>query len=247
MVDTTASTVNMASFVPKVDASQILNYIIIGLVCVIVLAVIGFTVWNYLKKKKYGEYKVIIFENDSSGNTHEAYDRAGIFLDKLTGFKLFFLEKRKKGLNPNNVPFVVSKDKKGRLVKTVYLKKIGISNYVFLHVKLKEDGSKMFTVGEEDVNWASQDIEKIRRTFNKENWLSKYGAWIFFAVTMIIIMIVVVSLFNKFAILKETATLLDQSNAKQEHIVEMLFNMSQTTAFNPNIPIIVGPNSGGPK
>jgi len=238
MVDLTNGVQGLA---PKVSATGILNGVLIFCAIVIALALIGwFLVW-YFKKRKYGEYKVVIWEKDSTGNTHEFYDRAGVFVDKQTGNKLLFLERLKKGLNPNKIPFVSSKDKKGRLVKTVYLRKTGVSNYVFCHVKLDEKGIA-FTVGEEDVNWAAQDIQRVRQSFLKEGWLQKFAPYIMFIVTILIVMIILISLFNKMGVIETASNNMLKVTEQQKIITEMMLNLTnQTNNFGTKIPIINQP------
>jgi hypothetical protein len=111
-----------------------------------------------------------------------------------------------------------------------------VSNYRFCKVSL-QDGALKFTVGEEDVNWAAQDMETIRRTFRKENWLEKYAPWIMFAVTIIIIMIILMSLFNKFTVMKDISDNLIKVTEAQIQITEMLVN--NTAIINTHgVPII---------
>jgi hypothetical protein len=235
--------VSLSSIVPKVSSTQIISSVLWFCVIIVVVGFIGYLIWYYLRKKRYNQLKVVIWEKDSNGNVHEFYDRAGIFIDKQTGFKLFFLEKVKKGLNPNRVPFVSSKDKKGRLIKTVYLRKIGVSNYVYCDMLL--DKQVEFHVGEEDVNWAAQDIERIKRTFNKENWLQKFAPYIMFIVTILIVMIVLISLFNKFGVIKDASDNMLRVTEAQLKITQSLQEMTnQTIQDKASIPII-RPAGGG--
>lgn len=226
------------SMIPDVSGTQILDTVLWGLVIILIIGAIGLFLWYWYKKRKYKEYRIVIWEKDSTGNAHEYYDRGGIFIDKTTSHKLLFLEKMKKGLNPNNVPYVTSKDKKGRLVKTVYLRRTGVSNYVFCHIKINDDGT-LFTVGEEDVNWAAQDIEKIRRTFNKESWLTKYAPYIIFIVTIMIVMIILLALFNKMGVIEEASSNMLLVSEKQERITELMLNITESNALNPGRPIII--------
>jgi hypothetical protein len=229
----------ITGMLPEVSTTGILNGIMIFAIVVIVLALIGYAIIWYVKKRKYKEYRVVIWEKDSTGNAHETYDRAGVFIDKKTGFKLLFLEKLKKGLNPNKVPFVSSKDKKGRLVKTIYLRRTGVSNYVFCHVQLSDEGVA-FTVGEEDVNWAAQDIERIRRSFLKEGWLQKFAPYIMFIITILIVMIIMISLFNKFGVLEATSSNLLKVAELNQYTTELLLNLTnRTSQFQQTIPIVV--------
>ena len=240
-----ADTINLSSMIPKVSTGDVLQWTLITITIILGLVLLGVITYKYIQKKKYGQYRIIIIEKDSTGNTHEYYDRAGIFTNKKTGLKLLFLEKMKKGLNPNNVPYVTSKDKKGRLIKTVYLVRTGVSNFKYCHIKV-EDGILNFTVGEEDVNWAAQEIENIRRTFNKDSWLNKFAPYILFIVTILIVMIVLISLFNKMSVIKEASNNLVTISEKQLEITTLLYNITTSPTLNNNIPIIVpSVNSGG--
>ena len=238
MVNVTNGVMGM---LPKASATGILNGVLIFCLVITALSIIGYLLIWYFKKRKFGEYKIVIWEKDSTGNTHETYDRAGIFVDKKTGFKLLFLERLKKGLNPNNVPFVSSKDKKGRLVKTVYLRKTGVSNYVYCHVRINNDGTT-FTVGEEDVNWAAQDIERVRRSFLKEGFLQKFAPYIMFIITILIVMIILISLFNKFEVIQKAADSLLKVAEMNHKTTELLFNLTnRTDQFQQTIPVITMP------
>lgn len=234
MVDLTNGIQGM---LPKVSTAGFLNTVLIIIVSVLVLGALGFWIWKIRQNKKYGQFKVVIWEKDSTGNSHEYYDRAGIFLDKKTGFKLFFLQKLKKGLNPNNVPYVTSKDKKGRLVKTVYLRRIGVSNFVYCHVKINDGVT--FTVGEEDANWLEQEMEKIRRTFGKEPLWTKLASYIMFIITVLVVMIVLISLFNKFTVLEKVAASMERVTENQLEITQLMYNLTQSPVLNKGMPIIV--------
>ena len=229
--------VDLTSMIPKVNSASLISGVLWFCIAVVIVGGIGYYIWWNTKKKKYAQFKVVIWEEDSNGNVHEFYDRAGIFVDKQTGFKLFFLEKLKKGLNPNKVPFVSSKDKKGKLIKTVYLRKTGVSNYVYCVMELL--GKVEFTVGEEDVNWAAQDIERIRKTFGKESWLQKFAPYIMFIITILIVMIVLISLFNKFGVIKEASDNMVKVSELQLQTTQLLFNMTNgTITQQATMPII---------
>lgn len=224
----------LTGMLPNVSMSGIARGIMIFLIVLIVVSIIGTYLFLWLRNKRFKEFKVIILEKDSTGNVHESYDRAGIFLDKKTNLKLLFMKKFKKGMNPNNVPYVTAKDKKGRLVKTIYLLKTGVSNFRFIHVSIESDMLK-FTVGEEDVNWAAQDYETIIKTFQKESFWAKYGGYILFVISIIIIMIILISLFNKFAVLKDVANSLQKVSENMYEIMKLL----NSTQINTGAPIIV--------
>ena len=235
----------VAGMLPKVSATGLMNGVMIFCAVVIVLAIIGWFVIYWFKKRKYNEYRVVIWEKDTTGNTHESYAKAGVFVDKATRLKLLFIDGIKKGMNPNSVPFVSARNKKGKLIKTIYLRKTGVSNYVFCHVKLNEEGV-MFTVGEEDVNWAAQDIERVRRSFLKEGLLQKFAPYIMFIVTILIVMIILISLFNKMGVISEASANMVLVSEKQLEITQLLQNLTnQTNKFQQTIPVITIPNQVG--
>ena len=237
-------TEGLAGMIPQVSGQQVLSWVTIGLILILSASILGYLAWYFLKRKKYSEYVVRILEEDSHGNIHESYDRAGIFLDKHTGFRLFFLEKAKKGLNPNKVPYISAKVMKGLiikkpvLVKIVQLRKTGVSNYVFIHPTLDQEGAK-FTQGEEDMNWGAQELEKIRRTFGKDNIWSKLAPYIMFIVTIMIIMIILISFFNKFGVLEQVSRDMLAISENQLRISDLLLNATRSPTVNPGMPIIV--------
>jgi hypothetical protein len=223
----------LTGMIPSISANDIIMWALGILIAIVAFTgVIAYIVVRIMNKR-YSEYKVVIWEKDSTGNVHEYYDQAGVFLNKKTQFKLLFLRKLKKGLNPNNVPYITAKDKKGKLQKTIYLLRTGVSNYRFVYPKIQDEVIK-FTVGEEDVNWAQQDYEEIVKTFDRKGFLDKYGAMLMFAFVVIIIMIILLVLFSKFGVLKEVSLAQLESNKLQLQIIQEMKNMSQIMPYPVN-------------
>jgi hypothetical protein len=233
MVDVTEQIQGM---IPKVSGTQILTGLLIGGGVILALGFIGFLLWKWFVKRKYNEYKVIIFEKDATGNVHEYYDRAGIFVDKKSGFKLLFLEKMKIGLNPNSPPYNIAKDRKGRLLKTVYLRRVGVSNFRFIKMSLTEEGT-LFSVGEEDANWYAHEMEKIDRMVGKTSLWSQLAPFVTIVLALIIMLIVIIVLFNKLEAFSQAATSLAKSSEIQLEISKTLQNISigKGTAITPTI------------
>jgi hypothetical protein len=230
---------NLGITMPSVSTAGIISFALWTLIILLVVGIGILLGWRWWKARRYRDYNVVIWEKDSTGHTHEYYDKGGIFLDKKTGYRLLFLQRLKKGLNPNNVPYITSKDKKGRLIKTIYLRKIGESNYVFCKVEIKEDGTRI-TSGEEDVNWLYQEMQKVKNTFGIENFWQKNSAIIMWVITMVLVLVLVLSLFNKFTILKDIAEKLDEASEKQLEITTLMYNISQSNNLRPaGSPIIV--------
>jgi len=231
----------LTSMMPNVSAAGVIKTVIIVMIALMVLAAIGVYLFFYFRNKKYAEFHVVIFEKDSLGNTHEKYDRAGIFLNKKTNLKLLFLKKLKKGMNPNGIPYVTSQDKKGRLIKTIYMVKTGVSNYRFCKVTLDE-GVLKYSVGEEDVNWAAQDYETVTKTFGTTSFLEKYGGYILFIITIIIVMVILLSLFGKFVIMRDVAT---QLKLTADAMLKVADSLNQTVRMQTGAPLIIPGVPGG--
>lgn len=216
----------LSSMVPKVSSAGIISTIVWVFFAVIVFVCIILWIYIHFQKKKFAEYRIVIYEKDSTGNTHEYYDQGGIFINKKTGLKLLWLKRFKKGLDPNKVPYVTAKDGKGRLVKTVYLIRTGVSNFRFLHVKIEGTIPK-FTIGEEDINWASQELEAVKKTYLKKNLLEQLLPIAVFIIIAIIIMIILITLFGKIGIIKEATANLERTSANQIIINEQLKNITE--------------------
>ena len=238
MVDLSTGLSGMTS---GVSMSGLLNGLKWFLIIVLVAGLIGYITYYFLSKKKYKEYRVEILDKDSNDNVYKTFDKGGVFLDKKTGNRLLFIEKAKVGLNPNNIPYISTIDNKGRLIKTVTLRRIGVNNYVFVHVSL---GDKIaVTIGEEDLNNAAQEMNKIRRTYDKKSWLDKLLAPIIFIVTIMIIMIILLTLFNKFAIIKDVSSNMLEITKEQKIITGYLLNMTnQTIQENKGYATIIKPS-----
>lgn len=227
--------ISPASFIPKISMGQALNWVLIGIMIILGIIIIWFAWWYRKKKIKYGQFRIEILEKDSTGNIYRRYDNAGVFLDKRTNMRLLYLEKAKVGLNPNNIPYVSTINKKGKIIKTVTLRKIGVNNYVFVRINL---GSTVeMTVGEEDLNNAASEMSKIRRMTNKESWLSKLAPYIMFIITIMVVLIIVITLFNKFGILKEVSANMVTVTDNQYRIMDLMKNM---TVQNSQAPTIIG-------
>ena len=160
----------------------------IGIIIVVILLVGGFLIglmFLYFYTKKWKQFKVIVWGKDSFGQVYEEYDSAGIFVDKQTMNKRFFLKNNKVGLNPDNVPYVV--DRKGK--KMVYVIKTGLKNFYFLQPKLDTQGKITFSVGEEDVNWAVNAYERQKKVFGS-SMLLQYMPFIVLAFVSIIVLVI---------------------------------------------------------
>lgn len=178
--------------------------IIILIISVIFIGAMAFAAWYFAdKKKRYGQFKCIIWGRDGFGQTTETTDSAGIFVDRKTQNKRFFLKKANVGLDPDNVPYIIS----GK-TKVVYLLKTGLKNFRYIKPKVGEEFE--LEVGEEDVNWAVNSYERQKKTFG-QNLLLQYLPFISLGFVSIVILIMFIYFFKQFPVLKETALALKEA------------------------------------
>lgn len=217
----------LKEMIPNVSAAGILNGMIWFLVGILVVGIVGVLTWYFVQKRKYRDFRVEIFDKDANGNVYKKLDRGGIFLDKKSGYKLLWLEKAKAGLDPNDPPYVSHLDKRGRLIRTVYVRKDGEGNYRYISITLGEKISA--SVKEEDLNNAHQEMSKIRRTYDKKSWLDKYGAIATWVIVIVCSMILVLSIFNKFTVMKEISENTLRVTELQTQITGQLLNLTNMT------------------
>lgn len=156
----------------------------------------------YKKWKRYQEFRCVIYP---IGKITEDYDRAGIFVDKKTGNKRFFMMKNNVGLEPDNVPFRVSGKK-----KIVYLVQDGLKNFRFININTL-DTEPDVSIGEEDVNWAINSYERQKKMFQPSTLL-QYMPFIALAFVSIVILIIFIYFFKDFAVLKDVAINLKEAS-----------------------------------
>lgn len=174
------------------------NIGIIAVVIVFFIVLAGLMIFLMSQYKKWSQFTCVIWGKDGFGQVIESTDKAGIFVDRKTKNKRFFLRKGKVGLECNNVPYI----QKGR-TKVVYLLRTGLKNFTFIKPSI-DDSMMRFDVGEEDVNWAINAYEKQKRLFN-QNVLMQYMPFIMIGFVTIVIMIIFIYFFKQFPVLKATA------------------------------------------
>ena len=185
-----------------VDVTSISSIAInIGMLLLVVLffvICVGISIYAMAQYKKWGQFTCIIWGKDGFGQLVEKNDRAGIFIDRKTSNKRFFIRKANVGLECNNIPYI-HKGKK----KIVYLLQTGLKNFKFIKPTISDNQIK-FEVGEEDVNWAINAYEKQKKLFN-QNVLLQYMPFILLAFVSIIILIMFIYFFKQFPTLLKTA------------------------------------------
>lgn len=186
-------------------ASVALRIVIMIVSIVFTVAFIGGITWWVIRWRRFTEYQCRIFEFDGLDQLRAKTDGAGVFVDKATKTKLFFLKRGRVGLNPDSIPYVTEGKK-----KVVYLLKTGQKNYVYLKFKLRKDLLKIKPVGEEDVNWAINDYTKSKKIF-QNTLLIQLIPYMAIAFVSIIILVIFIYFFKEFSSLSAMADSLSEA------------------------------------
>jgi len=187
----------MAAFDTQAIFSQIMGMATYVIAILFVIVVCYGIFWIVRREMRY-PYKVIIIDKSQTGGVIYKGDRGGVFIDKKTNNKLFFLKKHKASLSPDNIPFVFFNGK-----KCVFVIEAGHMNFRFVEPNIQvrqvvkeqfryaDDGSVMkdengnqlvqqvvieedifsLRVGEEDVNWAINAYDRSKVLFMKTTFM----------------------------------------------------------------------------
>lgn len=175
----------------------------IGIMLIVIVVLAGITygvTFLFLRYKQYNEFRCVILHRDGFGQLVEKSDTAGIFVDKKTNNKRFFMKKNNVGLNPDNVPYLPGTGGK----KTVYLSQVGLKNFRFIHFNLNNPNEFGVSVGEEDVNWAINAYERQKKMFS-QSMLMQLMPFMIIAFVSIIILVIFIYFFKNFGVLKSVA------------------------------------------
>lgn len=184
-----------------------LNIGVIILTILIVVGIVGFATYMYGRWKKYREFDCIIFEKDGFGQITEKTDKAGVFVDNKTKNKRFFMKSANVGLDPDNIPYVRTANNK----KVVYLLQHGLKNFRYLKFGFQTERFRI-KVGEEDVNWAINEIERQKKVFSQSMWM-QLMPYIAIAFVTIAILVIFIYFFKGFGDLKLMAEALRDMSA----------------------------------
>jgi len=185
--------------------SGALQIIVLIFLIIVVGAIVLAVTMALMRYKRYTQYKCVVWEKDGTGQVNETYDTAGIFVDKKTKNKRFFMRKANVGLEPDNVPYLPAGGK-----KTVYLYRTGLKNFYFVRPSFVSNPTVAFTVGEEDVNWAINAYDRQKKLFQQSKLL-QFLPFIALAFTAIIILSIFIYFFKEFATLKEVAVAMKEA------------------------------------
>lgn len=170
------------------------------------LSVVGYFGSKLFMKEMRYKYLVRIFEKDSLGNITERKDRAGIFPDRKTQQKLFFLKKAKVGLDPNKLKYILNNK-----FRTVYILQLSLKNFRFLTPSINpETGSLKLLVGDADLSWAINSYERNKKMFASTT-LMQMMPFLALAFVSIIILILFIYFFKEFGTLSEIAVAMKEA------------------------------------
>lgn len=171
--------------------SGALNLFVIIFVILFIGGLMATAIVFYLKQKRFKEFKCIIIDKYK----RVSFDQAGIFVDKKTNNKRFYMKKAFVGLDPNNVPYFVEAGQ-----KYVIMFKTGLKNFHFINININPNFELI--VEEEDVNWAINAYERQKKLF-QNSMLLQYLPFILLAFVSLIILILFIYLFKQVEHIKE--------------------------------------------
>lgn len=182
-------------------ANTALSWVIMIIAIIVFGTIAAFATIFILKQLKYKYNVVWLGIDNKTGGT----DRGGIFVDRKTKNKRFFLKKSKVGLNPDNVPFKYIGKK-----MYVWLYRTGLKNFQYVDINITPNPGAVITVGEEDVNWAVNAYERQKKMFST-SLLMQLMPFIMLAFVSIIILIIFIYFFKEFSTLKDMAVAMGEA------------------------------------
>ncbi len=174
---------------------------IVNIVAVILIIVCGLGLLFLIVRavylwKRYNIPVEVIEKDTSTGVPVHEKDKGGIFFDRETGMRLFFLKKHKVGLKPDNIPFV--RTPKG---KKVFVYRYGFRNFSFMRPSI-DNPEMVFSVGDEDISWALLAYERGNKVF-VNTMLGQLMQMMPYIIGGVILIIMMVYMFKSIPYLKE--------------------------------------------
>jgi hypothetical protein len=172
---------------------------IVSLTTIIIGTIVVFAVRQYMLWKRYDTI-VYTIEHASGDTLMISRDEGGVYVEKKTNNKRFFLKQNDVGLDPDKIPYIINT--KGQ--KAVFVLKTGLKNFRFLDMKFLKDQKFTIEVGEEDVNWALNAYERHKKVFGT-TLLEKLLPYIGIALMGLFILAMIVVVLQKMNVLVEVA------------------------------------------
>jgi hypothetical protein len=172
------------------------NIGVIVIVAVFVIGVFAAIMYYLWYQKRWKQFEARIWQQDAFGQIVEKRDDAGIFVDRVTKAKRFFVKHSKSSLSADEVPIVMLGSK-----KIVYIRQNGLKNFEYVKPTTLNDNPSLKIVTESDVNWAVLDYERQKNAFSKNQWL-QYMPFIALGIVAIVIMIIFIYFFKQLDVLQ---------------------------------------------
>lgn len=189
---------------------------------IFIVALIAFGIWRvYTSRVTYNFPVEIYYQEKGMKSPIKKSDKGGIFTNKKTNLKRFYLFKNRVGLNPDNVPFIFNNNGK----KIVTLWQTGLKSFRYVMPSISPNPGFVMHVGDEDVNWALAIFKEWKERFSQKTFLEQYGYMILWAITIMGTLFVFFFLAQKFDVIASAAESLSQAanalrDAKLGTIVE---------------------------
>lgn len=179
------------------DTSQIVGTIqdvawqglsIIGLIVIIVIsAAMATAVFFIIRHYRRYYIPVTIFDYTTIPRTI-AFDKGGIFKDRITKKTLFWLRIRKIGMSPDHIPYIPTE--KG---KSVFLVRYGLKNFSYWTPPHNDSITFENSIGEEDTQNALNQYQRGRKLLNNSlmNQLMIIAPIAFLTFSLLVILIII--------------------------------------------------------
>ena len=195
---------------------NIWKWVAYGIMFAVSMGAIYAAAYWYNRKKRYN-YIVRVFNRDATGNVvQQPDDKGGIFLDKKTNYRLFLLRKYKFGLDPDEIPYLIT----SRGQKIVYLLQSGLKNFQFLKPSVSGNPGLVFNVQDEDVAWAVNAYERHKKAF-QQNLLQQIMPILGMAFVFMLIVVSLYFIFKNFGTLGDTANAFNAAAAEFTKAMQM--------------------------
>lgn len=189
----------------SIVSNVLLNAAIISGSVFIIGVVIIIAVKVFLDWKKYNTI-CIIFKRQTGGVPIMSKDMGGVYVEKKTNNKRFFLKHNDVGLNPDDIPYIMNS--KGQ--KIVFLLQTGLKNFRYLNINIPKTWEFMIEVGEEDLNWALNAYERHKHIFGK-TLIDKLLPYIGMAIVTVFVLALFAMIMRDFGVLRDVAEAFKQA------------------------------------
>jgi len=174
------------------------------LVALLVVAVLGIATYIIIKKAKYN-IRVIIFSK-RKGRDKVLDDIGGYF--KTKGINSFKLKKMKIAIQPPKFDYLFPTSKGNVL----FLRQQGQDEFYPLMPSISiKQGLDLQVISGDTKLWGVTMMQRIREMYQKPSFFEKYGSYIIFGVTAMMVLVLIYVVLQKFDILEQVAQHLENT------------------------------------